>query len=130
MKIIQTRKLIICFYVLSVLMIYFSLTPIGDKVSASIKDKISTSIGDKVLHFIGYLILFIIVKKVHTRSNYLTCAIICCIYSFSIECIQYFIPNRNFEGLDIIVGLLGIFLGVIIYKLFIDKNFETKQNAN
>ncbi len=111
-------------------MIYFSLTPIGNKVSASIKDKISTSIGDKVLHFIGYLILFIIAKKVHTKSNYLTCAIICFIYSFSVECIQYFIPNRNFEGLDIIVGLLGIFLGVIIYKLFIDKNFETKQNAN
>ncbi len=117
------RKLIICFYVLYVLMItYFSLTPIEHKVSESIWDKAS--------HFIAYLILFIIAKKVHTKFNYLTCAIICCIYSFSIECIQYFIPNRNFEGLDIIAGLLGIFLGVLIYKLFIDKYFETKQNAN
>ncbi len=101
---------------------YFSLTPIGHKIYESIWDKAS--------HFIAYLILFIIAKKVHTKSNYSTCAIICCIYSFNIECIQYFIPNRDFEGLDIIVGLLGIFLGVIIYKLFIDKNFETKQNAN
>jgi VanZ family protein len=100
---------------------YFSLTPIEHKVS--------TSIGDKISHFIAYLILFIIAKKVHTKSNYSTCAIICCIYSFSIECIQYFIPNRDFEGLDIIASSLGIFLGVIIYKLFIEKYFEIKQNA-
>ncbi len=123
------KKLIICFYVLYVLMItflsltptYFSLTPIEHKVSESI--------GDNGSHFIAYLILFIIVKKVHTKFNYLTCAIICCIYSFIIECIQYFIPDRDFEGLDMIASSLGIFLGVIIYKLFIEKYFEIKQNA-
>ncbi len=116
------RKLIICFYVLYVLMItYFSLTPIEHKVSESIWDKAS--------HFIAYLILFIIAKKVHTKFNYLTCGIICCIYSFSIECIQYFIPDRAFEGLDMIASSLGIFLGVIIYKLFIEKYFEIKQIA-
>ncbi len=123
------RKLIICFYVLYVLMItsllltptYFSLT--------LIEHKVSESIGGNGSHFIAYFILFIIAKKVHTKFNYLTCAIICCIYSFSIECIQYFIPNRNFAGLDMIASLLGIFLGVIIYKLFIEKYFETKQIA-
>ncbi len=123
------KKLIVCFYVLYVLMItYFSLKP-EHKVSTSIIEKVSTSIGDKVSHFIAYLILFIIAKKVHTKSNYLICAIICCIYSFSIECIQYFIPTRGFEGLDIIVSSSGIFLGVLIYKLFIEKYFEIKQNA-
>ena len=122
MKIIQWRKLIICFYVLYVLMItYLSLTPIEHKVSESIWDKAS--------HFIAYFILFIIAKKVHTKSNYLTCAIICCIYSFIIECIQYFIPNRYFEGIDMLANAFGIFLGVIIYKLFIEKYFEIKQNA-
>ncbi len=147
------RKLIIRFYVLYILVItYFSLIPIGGKVSTSIEDKVSTSImhkvstsiggkittsiwhkvstsiGDKVSHFIAYLILFIIAKKVHTKSNYLTCVIICCIYSFSIECIQRFIPTRGFEGLDIIVNLLGIFLGVLIYKSFIEKYFEITSN--
>ena len=122
MKIIQMRKLIICFYVLYVLMItYFSLTPIEHEVSESIWDKAS--------HFIAYLILFIIAKKVHTKFNYLTCAIICCVYAFSIECIQYFIPNRDFEGIDMLANALGIFLGVLIYKLFIEKYFEIKQNA-
>ena len=122
MKIIQWRKLIICFYVLYVLMItYLSLTPIEHEVYESIWDKAS--------HFIAYFILFIIAKKVHTKSNYLTCAIICCIYSFIIECIQYFIPNRYFEGIDMLANAFGIFLGVIIYKLFIEKYFELKQNA-
>ncbi len=122
MKIIQMRKLIICFYALYVLMVtYFSLTPVEHKVSESIWDKAS--------HFIAYLILFIIAKKVHPKFNYLTCAIICCIYSFIIECIQYFIPDRAFEGLDMIASSLGIFLGVIIYKLFIEKYFEIKQIA-
>ncbi len=117
------RKLIICFYVLYVLMItYFSLKPIEHKVSESI--------GGNGSHFIAYFILFILAKKVHTKSNYLTCAIICCIYSFIIECIQYFIPNRDFGGLDIIASSLGIFLGVLIYKFFIEKYFEIKQNTN
>ncbi len=100
---------------------YLSLTPVEHEVSESIWDKAS--------HFIGYLILFIIAKKVHTKSNYLTCAIICCIYSFIIECIQYFIPARAFEGLDMVASSSGIFLGVIIYKLFIEKYFEIKQNT-
>jgi len=124
MKIIQMRKLIICFYVLYVLMItYFSLRQTYLSL-APIERKLSESMGGNVSHFIVYLILFIIAKIVHTKSNYLTCAIICCIYSFSIECIQYFIPNRDFEGLDMIASSLGIFLGVIIYKIFIETFFE------
>ncbi len=124
MKIIQMRKLIICFYVLYVLIItYFSLRQTYLSL-APIERKLSESMGGNVSHFIVYFILFIIAKIVHTKYNYLTCAIICCVYSFSIECIQYFIPNRDFEGLDVIASSLGIFLGVIIYKLFIETFFE------
>jgi glycopeptide antibiotics resistance protein len=46
------------------------------------------------------------------------------------ECIQYFIPNRYFEGLDLIANSLGIFLGMIIYRLLIEKYFEIKQKAS
>lgn len=122
MIIIQMRRLILCFYVLYVLLIaYFSLIPIEHEIFKGIDDKWS--------HFVTYLILFIIAKKVHTKSNYLTCAITCFIYSFIIECIQYFIPNRYFEGLDLIANSLGIFLGIVIYSLLIEKYFEIKQNA-
>ncbi len=123
------RKLIICFYVLYVLMItYLLLTPTYFSLTL-IEHKVSESIGGHGSHFIAYFILFIIAKKVHTKFNYLTCAIICCSCSFLIEGIQYFIPDRDFEGLDMIASSLGIFLGVIIYKLFIEKCFEIKQIA-
>ncbi|MFQ5685148.1 MAG: VanZ family protein [Candidatus Scalindua sp.] len=116
------RKLILCFYVLYVLLIaYFSLIPI--------EHEIFKGIGDKWSHFIAYLILFIIAKKVHTNYNYLTCAIACFIYSFIIECIQFFVPNRYFEGLDLLANSSGIFLGMVIYRLLIEQYFEIKQNA-
>ena len=108
------RKLIICFYVLYVVnMTYFSLTPI--------EHKISENIWDKAAHFIAYLLLIIIIKIVHKRFSYLTSVILCCSYSFVIECIQHFIPNRMFDILDILANVLGTALGVIIYYLINEK---------
>ena len=96
---------------------------------ALMEHKITKGIWDKPSHFIAYLILFIIVKKVHAKSYYLTCAIACFAYSFIIECIQCFIPTRCFDGLDLIANSLGIFLGIAIYRLLIERNFEIEQNA-
>jgi len=108
------RKLIICFYVLYVFIItYFSLT--------TIEHSISESVWDKASHFIAYLILVILIRIVHVRFNYLTCVITCFSYSFIIECIQYFIPDRCFSILDMLANLLGTILGVIIYYLIIEK---------
>lgn len=108
------RKLIISFYILYVLIItYFSLTPI--------EHNISESIWDKAAHFISYLFLVMIVKKVHIRFNYLTCVIICCSYSFILECIQYFIPDRMFDVLDMLANVLGAFLGTLLYYFIIEK---------
>lgn len=111
------RKLIIGFYVLYVFIItYFSLTPI--------EHKIVESIWDKAAHLIAYMLLVIIIKVVHIRFNYLSCVVICCSYSFIIECIQYFIPNRQFDILDMLANILGTLLGVIIYYLIIEKCFS------
>ena len=112
------RKIIISFYVFYVLIItYFSLTPIEHKIPENIWD------WDKASHFTAYLLLAIFVKKVHIRFSYLTCVITCFSYSFAIECIQYFIPNRQFELLDMLANLLGMVLGVILYYLIIEKCF-------
>lgn len=114
------RQLIISFYVLYVLNItYFSLTPI--------EHKISESLWDKAAHFIAYLFLVIVVKIVHRRFNYLTCIITCCSYSFLIECIQYFIPNRQFDILDMLANVLGTMLGVVIYYLLSERYFNKES---
>ena len=110
------RKLIIGFYILYVLVItYFSLTPI--------EHKISESIWDKAAHFTAYLFLVMFVRRVHIKFSYLTCVITCFSYSFVIECIQYYIPNRQFELLDMLANLLGAIPGVVIYYLITEKCF-------
>ncbi len=108
------RKLIICFYVIYVFIItYLSLTPIEHKISESVWDKAS--------HFTAYLLLAMFVKKVHIRFSYLTCVITCFSYSFIIECIQHFIPDRQFDVLDMLANLLGAILGAVLYYLIIEK---------
>ena len=111
------RRLIISFYILYVLIItYLSLTPIEHKGPVVI--------WDKVAHFTAYLLLAMFVKKVHIRFSYFSCLLICFSYSFVIECIQYFIPNRQFDVLDMLANLLGAVLGVILYYLIIEKYFS------
>ncbi len=113
------RKFIICYYVLYVLVItYFSLTPE--------ENIISENIWDKALHFFTYLFLVILVINVHIRFSYLRCVLICCNYSFILECFQYYIPNRQFDFLDMLANLLGTVLGVIIYYLIIEKFFNKR----
>ncbi len=115
------RKLIICHYVIYVLIItYCSLTPEENIVSVNI--------WDKALHFFAYLILVIFIKNVHIRLGYLTCVLICCSYSSVIECIQYFVPGRQFDVLDMLANLLGTIMGVIIYYLVIEK-FSDKRRG-
>ncbi len=108
------RKLIIGFYVLYVFIItYFSLTPIEHKISESTWDKAS--------HFVAYMLLYMFIRNVHIRFNYLTCVVLCCSYSFIIECIQYFVPGRMFDLLDMLANVLGTLLGMILYYLVIEK---------
>ncbi len=111
------RRLIIGFYVLYIFIItYFSLT--------SLEHKIPVNVWDKASHFTAHLFLVMFVRRVHIKFSYLTCVITCFSYSFVIECIQYFIPNRQFELLDMLANLLGAILGVIIYYLIIEKCFS------
>ena len=115
------RKLILGFYIFYILIItYFSLTPL--------EHKIPVNIWDKAVHFTAYLFLAIFVRRVHIRFSYLTCVITCFSYSFVIECIQYFIPNRQFELLDMLANLLGAILGVVIYYLITEKCFGKCSN--
>ena len=111
------RKLIICYYVIYVLFLtYYSLTPQ--------ENIFSENLWDKALHFFAYVFLVILIKNVHIRLSYFSCLLICCNYSFIIECIQYFIPDRSFSILDMLANLLGTVMGAIMYYLIIEKCFS------
>jgi VanZ family protein len=112
------RKLIICLYVIYIIIIsYLSLTPVEHKISLGIWS------WDKAAHFTAYLLLAILVKRVHLEFSYLICVVTCTSYSFAIECIQYFIPNRMFDIFDILANLLGAILGAFLYYLIIERCF-------
>jgi VanZ family protein len=116
------RKLIICYYVIYVLFLtYYSLTPQ--------ENIFSENLWDKALHFFAYVFLVILIKNVHIRLSYFSCLLICCNYSFIIECIQYYIPNRQLDVLDMLANLLGTVLGLIIYYLIVEKFFNKRSGV-
>ena len=114
------RKFIISYYIVYVLVItYYSLTP-EESIFSDYQ-------WDKAIHFFTYVILVILIKNVHVRLSYLSSLLICCNYSFIIECFQYYIPNRQLEVLDMLANLLGTLLGLIIYYLIIEKYSNNRR---
>ena len=88
--------------------------------------------NDKILHLGAYLILsmstvlarweIIDSKKGNNLSKnkeifqkYSIVIIICLIYGIIIEIIQFIVPSRNFDLLDIITNGIGIFAGILIH---------------
>lgn len=73
---------------------------------------------DKVIHGILYWLLAFIVANTLARRRKNRIVFISFIYSFGlgclIECIQFFLPYRSFEGADIMVNGLGSLLGSFI----------------
>ena len=52
-----------------------------------------------------------------TRKAAMFAMIICVIYAFLDEGLQYFIPTRNTSFLDWLADVVGAFFGILIYVL-------------
>ena len=70
--------------------------------------------SDKLLHFTGYVV-FIISAMVAFRIRLGFIFILLFAYSVLIEIIQYFLPYRTFEGMDILANLAGLIVGSILW---------------
>ena len=103
------------------------------------ESKLSIPQLDKVVHFIlfgtfVFLWSFFFAAKAGNRnwdSLFLRMAVIACIYGTAMEFIQkYFIPNRDFDVLDIaadVVGALGgYFVSRLIIKSTLFKEIKSK----
>tara|TARA_Y100001970_G_C14144637_1_gene809152 strand:+ start:268 stop:558 length:291 start_codon:yes stop_codon:yes gene_type:complete len=80
---------------------------------------ISNPIGTSINHLIYFIWLSISalalrVKHVNLFNN------IYLIFSFSIilELFHFIIPNRAFEYNDLFANMLGVFIGLAVYKIF------------
>jgi len=70
--------------------------------------------SDKLLHFAGYVV-FIISAMVAFRIRLGFMVLLLFTYSVLIEIIQYFLPYRTFEGMDIIANLTGLIVGSVLW---------------
>ena len=76
---------------------------------------LSINIWDKGAHFGGYFVFAILLKLAFHKIKGLMAFSICFVYSFLMECIQYFIPERCFEGLDLVANGIGVLGGLLVY---------------
>lgn len=88
---------------------------------------------DKVAHFIlygglGFLMALWIGTGKSTLSAAMFAMIICVIYAFLDEGLQYFIPTRNASFLDWLADVLGAFFGVVLYIL-LRQAIKTKTRS-
>lgn len=106
-----------------IIITYLSLTP---NISAS-----KIQIWDKLLHLGEYSIFVILIFlcygvrqiKFKNISFYL---IIPIIYGIIIEFLQLFVKSRSMELLDISFNIIGVFIGLLFYVLFLSllKNYK------
>ena len=76
-----------------------------------------TSLSDVLNHFLAFFVLALFLDigfqvKVDIAFSILF------VYGLFIEFVQYFLPNRHFDLLDILVDLTGFIFYLIIKKLF------------
>ena len=73
---------------------------------------------DKIIHFLIYTLLaFLAINtfRLKARKNcYIKVFLYCFFVGSLIECIQYFLPFRSFEGFDILANSAGSVVGILV----------------
>ena len=104
------------FYCLLAVYTYMGLSKSGAELAVHV--------SDKLLHFSGYVI-FIISAMIAYRKRHRLMFILLFGYSVMIELIQYFLPYRSFELMDIVANVSGLIVGSLLWtggKRFITRN--------
>lgn len=88
---------------------------------------------DKVCHFLEYLLLSLLLARAlqtgavsHPKSRYLLAFGISFLYGVSDEFHQYFVPNREASGFDLLADLSGSAAGIPISR-WIRREKTTSQ---
>ena len=84
----------------------------------------SLNIPDKSLHFSAFLVLSITLYK--TFKNIFLLFILF-FYAVISEFIQYYLPYREMELMDVMFNFLGIF--VFLFSIFFLKTLEKKESS-
>lgn len=115
-------------YIYMVLIFYFS-----SQSSIVVGGKIISGgyIVPYLVHLLEYSILSLLILRAAENSKFNTNPIlwtvtVSSLYGISDEVHQYFVPGRTFGLVDILFDLIGIFMGIIFYKLLLKIKFAKK----
>ena len=83
-------------------------------------DLISNPIGTSINHLIYFLWLTILSFLINSKDyNLFNNLYFLFILSIGLELLHLLIPNRAFEYYDLIANILGIIIGLMVYKIFL-----------
>jgi len=110
--IIKSSKILFIFLVL--IIAYIAFLPNYEKLPELV------SISGIINHFVAFFVLSIFLD-IGYKLNYKTAFLILFMYGFFIEFVQFFLPNRAFELLDLVVDSSGIIVFYILKMKFYTK---------
>ena len=104
------------------MLVVFSIPSEPIETIANLNKFMSYMLSDKMLHAVVFGIFVWLWcagthKKGHEPTPYLTVFLGAGGYGFFIELWQYLLPFRSFDGIDLVFDLLGIVIGIFIFKL-------------
>ncbi len=111
-----------------------NIIPLGNDINKIIHKPIFKFRLDYLIHFISFLIFiplyFIDIKRgdpIFSQKPVLKYLLIVGSSAILFECLQYFLPYRTFNPMDLISNLIGAIIGTIIISFFISslKNKQT-----
>ena len=71
---------------------------------------------DKANHFMAFMTLYVTLSLGYPKLEVVKKVLILLVFGIQIECVQYFLPNREFSLLDVVADGVGIIMGMIVAK--------------
>ena len=79
--------------------------------------------GTSINHFISYLYVSLLGFFLHLKNkNFTKLVYIMFFLSLSLETLQFIVPNRSFELLDLIFNILGVLVAYSVVKIYLLLN--------
>jgi len=85
---------------------------------------------DKIVHFVGFACLLLLAFAASKHLSFwrgVRVAAYVLIFGVVIEFVQYYIPYRTFNPLDILANVCGVLFGVLLATLFRAKGTEGEK---
>ncbi|KYJ87467.1 VanZ family protein [Sulfurovum riftiae] len=101
----------------------FWIALIGSYIAAILPQDMAPTLGplsDKWTHFLAFAVLTLLLRLSYRVSSFQTLFLLS-FYGVFIELSQYFTPNRCAEMLDVVADMIGIGIGLLLYKFLQSK---------